>query len=230
MLRPATFTKFLGQHVKSRMLSGLLVILPLGATYLIIKFLFDIIDPPLRELIKDSSGQDIPGVGIIAFLVILYLAGLVGSYVIGRRVIAFGHRLADLIPIVRPIYRTARQTVDALGTANWEQRYNRVVLLDYPKDGVKSIGFVTASYKDARGDPMVAVYIPTSPVPTSGFLALLPEDKVVSTTLSVDEAMKIVISGGVLTPPQIQETSVLKDGYRDGVSGEEGASRDASNQ
>ena len=189
------------------MLSGLLVVLPLGATYLIIKFLFDIIDPPLRDVVDDAFGREIPGVGIVAFLVAIYMAGLIGSYVIGRRVITFGHRLADLIPIVRPIYRTARQTVDALGTVNWEERYSRVVLLDYPQEGVKSLGFVTASYKDDRGAPMVAVYIPFSPVPTSGFLALLPEGDVISTTLSVDEAMRIVISGGVLTPPVIRENS-----------------------
>ena len=199
--------KFLGQHVRRRLLSGLLVVLPLGATYLIIKFLFDIIDPPIRDLINDGFNRNIPGVGIVTFLVIVYLAGLVGSYVIGRRLIAYGHRLADLIPIVRPIYRTARQTVDALGSTSWENRFSRVVLLDYPRDGVKAIGLVTASYKDDKGNDMVAVYIPTTPVPTSGFLALLPEDEVISTALTVDDAMKIIISGGVLTPAKIHENS-----------------------
>ena len=89
---------------------------------------------------------------------------------------------------------------------------------------------MAASYKDPKGDPMVAIYIPTSPIPTSGFLAFLPEYKVDSTTLSVDEAMKIVISAGVLTQPQIQANSVFRDCYRDGASGEEGASSEASNQ
>jgi len=203
--------KWLGSHVRSRMISGLLVVLPLGATYLIIKFLFELIDPPLSNIVDEISGEQIPGVGIATFLIIIYLAGLIGSYVIGRRVIGVGHRIADLIPVVRPIYRTARQTVDALGVTNWGDEHSRVVLLDYPKDGVKSLGLVTATYKDARGANMVAVYIPTSPIPSSGFLALVPEEKVIFTALSTDEAMRIVISGGILTPPTIREASKEAD-------------------
>ena len=150
------------------------------------------------------------------------MVGVVGSYVIGRRLIAYGHRLADLIPIVRPIYRTAKQTVDALGASNWKQKHNRVVLLDFPRDGVKSIGFVTSTYKDPKGKPMVAVYVPTTPVPTSGFLAFLAEDKVITTNLTIDDAMRIVISGGVLTPEQIEESFVDGRDYR-GDGDEEGA-------
>jgi uncharacterized membrane protein len=223
MSRPGAFLVLLGQHLRRRIFSGLLIVLPLAATYLVIKFVFDIIDPPISDLVRDISGKNIPGVGLIIFLIILYLVGLVGSYVIGRRIIALGHRFAGLIPIVRPIYRTAKQTVDALGATNWREKYNRVVLLDFPRDGVKSIGFVTATYKDPKGKPMVAIYIPTSPIPTSGFLALVATDKVVTTNLTVDDAMKIVISGGVLTPETISEGFVSDEDY----GGEEGA---ASNQ
>ncbi len=223
MSRPGAFLVLLGQHLRRRIFSGLLIVLPLAATYLVIKFVFDIIDPPISDLVRDISGKNIPGVGLIIFLIILYLVGLVGSYVIGRRIIALGHRFAGLIPIVRPIYRTAKQTVDALGATNWREKYNRVVLLDFPRDGVKSIGFVTATYKDSKGKPMVAIYIPTSPIPTSGFLALVATDKVVTTNLTVDDAMKIVISGGVLTPETISEGFVSDEDY----GGEEGA---ASNQ
>jgi len=226
MVRPATVVKSLGQHTKRRMVSGLLVVLPLGATYLIIKFLFDLIDPPLRDVVDGVFGRQIPGVGIFSFFIIIYIAGMVGSYVFGRRVIAVGHSLVNLIPIIRPIYRTVRQTVDALSMTDWEQKFSRVVLLDFPKEGVKSIGFVTASYKDQRGESMVAVYIPTSPVPTSGFLALVPDYTVISISMSVEEAMKVIISGGVLTPAEIQENSRSGEGLQ--APGEED-SKDASN-
>ena len=224
MPRPASFIRPLGRHMRRRMVSGLLIVLPLAATYLIIKFIFDIIDPPISDLVRDISGKNIPGVGLVIFLIILYVVGVVGSYVIGRRIITYGHRLADLIPIVRPIYRTAKQTVDALGAANWSEKYNRVVLLDFPRDGVKSIGFVTAMYKDPKGKPMVAIYIPTSPVPTSGFLALVATDKVITTNLTVDDAMKIVISGGVLTPEQISEGLFSDEDYGGDRDEEEAAS------
>ena len=142
---------------------------------------------------------------MVTFLIVLYLMGMVGSFVIGRKLILFGHWLADLIPIFRSIYSAAKQTVDALGSSNIGIEQNRVVLLDFPSKGIKSIGFATSTFRDPDGRKMVAVYIPTTPLPTSGYLALVPEEEVLSTTLSVDEAMRIVISGGVLTPEDIAE-------------------------
>ncbi len=214
----------IGGHFRGRIISGLLILLPLAATYLVIRFVFDLIDPPLVQLIEEITGRHIPGVGIVSFVVVLYIVGLVGSYVIGRRLIAFGHSIANFIPIVRPIYRTAKQTVDALGPSNIEKHYNRVVLLDFPRAGVKSIGFATSNFKDPNGDTLVAVYIPTTPIPTSGYLALVPEDEIISTTLSVDEAMKIVISGGVLTPGEIHGKVTSPDDLKPGL--EEGKKPD----
>ncbi len=204
MPSPAGILRSIGGHFRGKIISGLLILLPLAATYLIIKFVFDLIDPPLVQIIDEITGRHIPGVGIVSFVIVLYLVGIVGSYVIGRRLIAFGHSMANLIPIVRPIYRTAKQTVDALGSSNIEKHYSRVVFLDFPRRGVKSIGFATSTFTAPDGDTLVAVYIPTTPIPTSGYLALVPESDVVSTNLTVDEAMKIVISGGVLTPDEIK--------------------------
>ena len=212
MPRPAGILKFVGGHIRGRIIAGLLILLPLGATYLIIKFVFDLIDPPLVQLIDGITGRHIPGVGLVTFLIVLYLMGMVGSFVIGRKLILFGHWLADLIPIFRSIYSAAKQTVDALGSSNMGIEHNRVVLLDFPSKGIKSIGFATSTFRDPDGTKMVAVYIPTTPLPTSGYLALVPEEEVVSTTLSVDEAMRIVISGGVLTPQDIAERVVPSDG------------------
>jgi len=91
---PIRSIKRLGRHIRARMVSGLLVVLPLGATYLIIKFLFELIDPPLSNIVNEVLGRAIPGVGIATFLISIYLAGLIGSYVIGRRFISIGHRIA----------------------------------------------------------------------------------------------------------------------------------------
>ena len=217
MPSPARILRSIGGHFRGKIISGLLILLPLGATYLIIKFVFDLIDPPLVQIIDEITGRHIPGVGIVSFIVVLYLVGIVGSYVIGRRLISFGHSMANLIPIVRPIYRTAKQTVDALGPSNIENHYNRVVLLDFPRPGVKSIGFATSNFIDPNGDTLVAVYIPTTPIPTSGYLALVPEDEIISTTLSIDEAMKIVISGGVLTPEEIKGRETAPEDGKPGL-------------
>ena len=222
MPRPAGILKFIGSHIRGRIIAGLLILLPLGATYLIIKFIFDLIDPPLVQLIDGISDRHIPGVGLVTFLMVLYLTGLVGSFVIGRKLILFGHWLADLIPIFRSIYSAAKQTVDALGSSNIGIEHNRVVLLDFPSKGIKSLGFATSTFLDPDGRKMVAVYIPTTPLPTSGYLALVPEEEVVSTTLSVDEAMRIVISGGVLTPQDIAERIGPPDGEGTGLEDAKG--------
>ncbi|MQF64538.1 DUF502 domain-containing protein [SAR202 cluster bacterium AC-409-J13_OGT_754m] len=200
----------LGNHFKGRFLAGLLIILPLGTTYLVLKFLFDLIDEPLREIINTVFGTWIPGIGIFSFIVILYFSGLVARHVIGRNIINFGNRLVDFIPFVRSIYKVARNTIESLSVAKFGEDFTRVVLLEFPKVGVKSVGFMTSQYSDTMDNDMVTVYIPTSPVPTSGFLALVPKADVTFTDLTVDDAMKMVISGGVLTPSKILEFTIDK--------------------
>jgi uncharacterized membrane protein len=223
-LRPPKLAVKMGNHVRERMVSGLLVILPLGATYLILQFVFNLIDPKLRELIEQIFGKDIPGIGLVLFFVIIYFAGLIASYVVGRRIIDFGHHLVDMIPIVRPIYRTARQTVDALSNAQGNFRYSRVVLIDWPREGTKTVGFVTASYVDPNNRTMTVVYIPNSPLPNSGWIAVLPEEQVTHTNLTVDEAMKMVLSAGSILPEHMKDygvTTVVSKAIQDaGASGD----------
>ena len=195
----------IGNHFRGRLVAGLLLILPVGATYLVLKFLFDLIDQPLRELVNAVFGAWIPGIGIVSFIIFLYVFGLVGKHFIGRNIIRAGNRVVDFIPFVRSIYKIARNTVESLSGSDFSKKFSRVVLLEFPKVGVKSVGFLTSEYSDNANNDMVAVYIPTSPVPTSGFLALVPKEDVTFTDLTVDDAMKMVISGGVLTPPKIVE-------------------------
>ena len=193
----------IGDHFRIRLVAGLLVILPLGATYLVLRFLFDLIDEPIGALVTSISGINIPGAGIISFIIVLYLAGLLGRHLIGRNIINMGNRFIDFIPFVRTVYKIARNTIESLASTNFNERFTRVVLLEFPKVGVRSIGFVTSQYSDEMNNDMVSVYIPTSPVPTSGFLALVSKSDVTATDLSVEDAMKMVISGGVLTPSNI---------------------------
>ena len=206
--------KNLGQHFRRKIVSGFLILLPLMATILVMKFFFDIIDPIPRDFLDGIIGQDLPGVGIATFIVFIYLSGLVGSYVIGVRIISVGHRLADRIPFVRSIYRTAKQTVDSLMVAKWSEQYSRVVLLEFPRLRVLSIGFVTSNFQSRDGISMISVYIPTAPVPTSGFLVMVPESDSVATDLNVDETMRMVISGGVLTPTEIFKDISARGLYR----------------
>ncbi len=186
--------------------AGILVMLPLVITWVILKFLFDTFDPILEDLIEKFANRYTPGMGIAALALIIYLVGLIATQVIGRRLIQFGHGVVDLVPIVRGIYRTARQATEVFTSVagGGGGKYSAVVLVEFPGYGLRSIGLVTAKMKDENGGTLLAVYMPTSPFPTSGFLCILPEDRVTYTDLPVDEAMKMIVSAGIASPDTIR--------------------------
>ena len=200
----AQILKLIGLHFRTTLIAGLLITIPVVVTFVILKFVFNFFDDLLQPIF-DRFIEDyiFPGMGIVALVIIIYLAGLVTAHVMGRRLIAFGHSLVDLVPVVRTVYRAARQATDVLSTVGSDGKYSCVVLVDFPGYGLKSIGLVTATLKDQNGTNLLAVYMPTSPFPTSGFLVILPEDQVTMTDLPVDDAMKLIVSAGIMAPDKI---------------------------
>jgi uncharacterized membrane protein len=185
--------------------AGLLVILPIGITLLVLKFFFDLLDPILRQPLEFLPGPYIIGSGLAALVVALYLIGLITSHVVGRRLIEVGHLIIERIPLVKIIYSTTRSGVELLSGSK-DSPYRGAVLVEFPRPGMKSIGLVTSSLEQPDGEEMVFVYIPTTPVPSSGFLVVVGIKDVTPLDMSVDDAMKIIISGGILagelfTPP-----------------------------
>ena len=194
-----------GSHIRGTLIAGLLVIMPLAVTFLILKFVFDFFDPLLKDLIEQFAPRYTPGMGIIALLIVIYLAGLVTRHVLGRRIIQLGHNIVDRVPVVSGVYRAARQATDVFSavSARSNGRYSMVVLVEFPGNGLQSIGLVTGSMKDRDGNNLLAVYMPTSPFPTSGFLVIIPEDRVTPTDMPVDDAIKLIVSAGVVAPDQV---------------------------
>ncbi len=186
--------------------AGLLVILPIGITILVLKFFFGLLDPIFGPLLKEIlPGPYITGSGLAALVLGVYLIGVIASHVVGRRLIEWGHLIIERIPLVKIIYSTTRSGVEMLSGAK-DSPYRGVVLVEFPRPGMRSMGLVTSSLQPADGEEMVFVYIPTTPVPSSGFLVLVGVDEVTPLDISVDDAMKIIISGGILagelfTPP-----------------------------
>ena len=221
-------------HLKATLGVGIMVMLPIGITILVFKILFDLLDPKLRLVLTlipgvdtcwslTSEGHTCPGLGVVALLVLVYLAGLITAYVVGRRVVAIAHGILEAIPVVKSIYSTAHSAVQLL-SAPKDQPYSGVVLLDFPSRGLKSIGLVTAHLGVQDGDEMLAVYVPTSPIPSNGYLVLVAAKEVTPTEMNVDDALKIIISGGVLAkdvyiPPSSQKVkSTLNEYVPDKVS------------
>jgi len=195
-------------HFERSLGAGILVVLPIGVTALILKFFFDLLDPLLEPIVNLIPGPSPPGLGLVALLILIYLLGLVTTQVLGVRLINLGHRIMEFIPVVKSIYGTARTAVIMLSTSN-DQPYSGVVLVKFPHPGMQSIGLVTSRMVDAAGEETLAVYIPTTPIPSSGFLVIVPAKDVTPTDMSVDDAMKVVISGGILAGQEFQQFGVL---------------------
>jgi uncharacterized membrane protein len=192
-----TILRKVALHVETMFGAGLLVMLPIGVTVLILKFFFDLLDSFLYPFLRYLPGPDIPGLEVVTLLVIIYLAGLVATQVAGQRLIQVGHQVMVRIPVVKSIYSTTRTGVEILAGSK-DQPYRGVVLIEFPRAGMLSIGLITAHLGVLNGEEMVAVYIPTTPVPSSGFLVVAPLKDVIVTEMSIDGAMKMVISGGIL--------------------------------
>ena len=200
-------------HIQRTLVAGILVTLPIGITVLIFKFFFDLLDPILKEPLGLLPGPDIPGIGFGALLVLVYLIGLVGAHVVGRRLIDLGHRVLEVIPGVKIIYGTTRSAIELLSNSNTnEHRYSGVVLIDFPRPGIQAIGLITSRMVDINGEEILAVYVPTTPIPSSGFLVMTPANKVTQTDMTVDDAMKVVISGGILAGQVFQQFGVAVQG------------------
>ncbi len=183
--------------------------LPIGITALVLKFIFDLLTPILQPVTDLLPGPDIHGTGLIALLVLIYLVGLVAAFVIGRRLIDLAHRAMEVIPFVKGIYSTTRTAVQLLGgnlEANERDKYTGVVLLEFPRAGIHSIGLVTSRMDNPDGGEFLSVYVPTTPIPSSGFLVIVPDSEVITTDISVEDAMTVVVSGGILTQRVFERT------------------------
>jgi len=195
------------------------VILPIGITVLVLKFFFDLLDPVLEPLVDLLPGESVTGTGMAGLIILVYLLGLFAALVVGRRLISFGHRFMEVIPVVKGIYGTTRMAIEVLshngngnGNVEGSEQYAGVVLIDFPKNGIKSIGLITSSMLDTDGEEVLSVYIPTTPIPSSGFLVIVSAAEVTRTDMSVEEAMRVVISGGIHLDRVFQQAGVQVPG------------------
>lgn len=192
----------LGIHLRQTFAVGVVFLVPLVLTYLILRFVFGTIDSVLGPFLYQVIGITIPGLGVISLLVLLYLVGLIGRNVVGRQAVEAGQRALLRVPIVSTVYAPVKQLVDSFSQDS-TTGFQRVVAITYPREGSWTIGFLTAITRDEEGRELGVVYIPTTPTPNSGWVILAPMTDVYDTNLSVPEAMRMVFSGGIVTPPFI---------------------------
>jgi uncharacterized membrane protein len=196
-------------YMRKYFISGLLVWLPIWVTLLVIKFLVDILSKSLLLLPPEYQpdvllGVHIPGIGVLITLVVIFLTGVFVANIIGRSFLALGDAIMSKIPLVRTVYTGVKQVTSTLFSPGG-QSFRKVLLVEYPCAGVWTIAFQTGEVgREIEGaaskEPMVSYFVPTTPNPTSGFLMMAPRSKVIELDMSVDKALKYVISLGVVQP------------------------------
>jgi len=195
--------KFLVKHLKGTFIAGLFVMIPIGITLFILEFLFSFTDGILSSYVERGlgilTGQELhfPGLGIITGAVVIYLAGLLATNVLGHQFLKLGDNLLARIPLVNSIYSSSKQLIKVFKEG--KSSYRRAVFVEWPRPGVRAVGFVTAEV-ERDGEKLVVVYIPTMPNPTSGFALFFKKDEVYESGMTVEEAVKFVVSGGAVLP------------------------------
>ncbi len=197
--RPSYFARATNS-VRRRFLAGLLVVAPLWLTYIALKFFFRTLDGFFAPLIKHSFGFSIPGLGFILLIAFIYLIGMITSNILGRSLFHFWESILHRIPFVKNIYQGAKQLIHTVSLSK-STAFKRVVLVEYPRQGMLALGFVTNSIQnEITGKRSVIVFIPHTPSPTSGMFEIVSENEIIETDLTVEEGIKMVISGGLVTP------------------------------
>jgi uncharacterized membrane protein len=198
-------------QLKRYFVAGLLVVTPLWGTYLILKALFLSLEGVLGNLLASHTEFYIPGLGIVLLAVLLLAVGMMATNIFGRKFVKAWEDLLKRVPVVKTIYQVLKAVMDTLSIHNREQ-FSRVVLVEFPRKGQYSLAFVTGITKGEiqriTTERLVNVYVPTTPNPTSGYFLFVPEPEIIPLSMSVEDAMKMLVSGGMYTPSSGEEPVV----------------------
>ncbi|HHY10248.1 MAG TPA: DUF502 domain-containing protein, partial [Firmicutes bacterium] len=185
-------------------INGLLILLPGVITVYVLVFSLVTIDGILGRVIAKLVGFHIPGAGAVLTILLILAAGIFTTNVIGRKFFQWAEQIFLKIPILNSIYQGVGQVVKAFSASTETQRFQRVVLVEYPRLGVYSLGFVTnervPEFSLAIGNDSVTVFIPTTPNPTSGVFTVVADEDCIPLNISVEEAFKTIISAGIIGP------------------------------
>ncbi|MGM0598698.1 MAG: DUF502 domain-containing protein [Candidatus Rifleibacteriota bacterium] len=191
--------------IRKYLLTGVLVLVPLAVTIYIMFFVFQVTDGLLGKAVASVIGYRVPGMGIFLTALICVVSGMITQNYFGRRLLSGIESSLGRIPVVRSLYNGTKQVADVIVQKN-KGEFKRVVIIEYPKSDCWAIAFLTADFtiplKSKRIDDlkMVTVFLPTTPNPTSGYLLIIEKSRVIDTNLDIEEAMKVVISGGLVQP------------------------------
>ena len=204
------------KRLRRYLVAGLLIWAPLAVTYFLLRFAVNLMDKTLAVLPQQYQpeellGLHIPGLGVILTFVVLFLTGMLAANFVGRYVVGGWESLLDRIPVVRTIYGGAKNFAEIVFSES-NDSFKKVLLIEYPRKGIYSLAFQTSSelgeVQARTGQDVVCCFVPTTPNPTSGFVIMLPKKDVRVLDMEIDEALKMIISLGVVVPTWRKEQTV----------------------
>lgn len=204
------------KSIRSYLLAGLIVWLPILVTFVILRFIIDLLDSTIALLPASYHpehlfGMKIPGLGVVFSLALLIITGVIATNIIGQRLFGWGESILARIPLVRSIYNATKQVMQAIFASN-SQAFRKVLLIEYPRKDSWSLAFLTGNPGEKlfthTKEEMVSVFVPTTPNPTAGFLMMVPKKDTIEIGMSIDEALKYIISLGVMQPTLLPQQPI----------------------
>ena len=196
------------KRLRRYIVAGILVWLPIGVTIFLVRILIGLLDRtliliPQKYQPEELIGFAIPGLGIVLTIIILVVTGVLAANIVGRSMVGLWESLLERIPVVRSVYSAAKNFAEMVFSDS-SQSFKKVLLIEYPRKGLYSLAFQTSSelgeVQGRTGEGVICTFVPTTPNPTSGFIIIVPRKDVIELDMDVDEALKMIISLGVVIP------------------------------
>ncbi len=196
------------KRIRRYIIAGILVWLPIGVTIFLVRILIGLLDRtlvliPQKYQPEELLGFAIPGLGILLTILILLVTGVLAANIVGRSMVGLWESLLERIPVVRSVYSAAKNFAEMVFSDS-SQSFKKVLLIEYPRKGLYSLAFQTSSslgeVQGRTGEEVICTFVPTTPNPTSGFIIIVPRKDVIELDMEVDEALKMIISLGVVIP------------------------------
>ena len=219
--RPQFFVRYRAsmlRRLRTYFLTGIVATAPIGLTlylsWVLVKFVDRLVTPSIPAQYNPNTYVpfDIPGLGVIVAIILLTFIGFITANFLGRQIVALGESVVDRMPVIRSVYGALKQIFETV-LAQSSRSFREVVLIEYPRRGIWAVGFVTSEtlgeIQNVKEDELVNVFLPTTPNPTSGFLLFVPRQDLITLHMTVEEGIKMVISGGIVTPPDPRPRAVI---------------------
>ena len=214
------------RRLRNYFLTGLLILSPIILTIFLILWLFELVDSILNEavtlLLKRGLGMEyldgsIPGLGFVAVILLILFTGMLARNYFGNQLLKLGEEILNSIPLVNKIY-SAIQQIFSVFLSEKREVFNQAIIFEYPRKGIYCIGFMTrpvsGEVRKCLQQDAVSVFVPTTPNPTSGFLLFVPNEEILELDMSIEDALKLIVSGGAVIPSELPEKNTGTDGQK----------------